>query len=296
MTDDFRFQKYVDKKQITWDASSLDSFTRCPRYYQYSNLIGYRSKVGAMSPTFGSAVHYAMEIYEIERYKGTSKEDTIRLAVREMVKDFGHDLQASTDTSLTLETAIRAVVWKIEEYWNERIGLMTDPEGKPAVEVRFEVPFEDTGYRLSGRIDKMVHVDATNEIYIGDYKTTKSGLSPFFFDRYSLGNQLFAYTYALRRVMGMKIDGFMIDAIHTMVNSTRFDKAVFKVSEAQIDEWVVNTRNAIQLAEKYHADKFYAQNYNGCNAYGGCQFGEICRLPPERRQTWLDSEFQIKDR
>lgn len=296
MSDDFKFTKYVDGKQMTWDASSLDAVTRCPRYYQYNNIIKYKPKVGAFSPTFGSAVHDAMETFEAERFLGNTKEETTRLAVTRLIRDHGANLAHSTDNALTLEAACRAVVWKIEEYWDEAIRLVEDPEGNPAVETRFEVPFEDTGFRFSGRIDKIITLPNMAGVYIADFKTTKSALTPYFFDRYKLGNQIFAYLWATRRVMALDVSGFVIDGIHTLVNSSRFDKAIYHVTEEQLDEWLNNTRHTLKMIDQYAADDFYPQNYNGCGAYNGCQFRDACSTPESRRQSWLDADFVVGGR
>ena len=69
---------------------------------------------------------------------------------------------------------MRAIVWRAEEFWEDSIKVATMPDGDPALEQRFEVPFSATGERLSGRIDKVVELD--NELYVVDTKTTKTGL------------------------------------------------------------------------------------------------------------------------
>ena len=61
-----KFPKYVwldggNAKQMVWDTSSLSSFSSCPRYYNFQNLLGYKSKIYSTATGFGSAVHDGFE-------------------------------------------------------------------------------------------------------------------------------------------------------------------------------------------------------------------------------------------
>ena len=69
------FPKYVwqsngTAKQMVWDTSSLSAFSSCPRYYNYQNLLGYKSKQYSSATGFGSAVHEGFEELDSGRFEG----------------------------------------------------------------------------------------------------------------------------------------------------------------------------------------------------------------------------------
>lgn len=298
MDEEVRFDKFVDGKQIGWDASSIDAFTRCPRYYELSTVKGYRSRHLVESPAFGSAVHDGLEVLETLRFEGVeSKDACVEAAIKYMCLNHS-DIRKAEKSNLNLEAAMRAIVWRAEEHWDDNIKTAATPEGTPAIELRFEVPFEDTGFRLSGRIDRIVSVGDTrdNIIYVSDYKTTGTDLSSYYFNKFKLSNQVFAYIYACRHQMGLPVKGLMIEGIQSLVNSTRFKRAVFDVSDERIEEWKRNVSVILQQAEQYHLEGYYPQNFNGCGMFKGCTFTDVCSEEPEFRQGELDNEFVVHKR
>ena len=147
---------YVDDKpkQVVWDTSSLSTFLACPRLYNLTNLRGYKLKSYGTVTGFGSAVHDAYEILDRGRFHNKNKEDTLREAIQFTLKNYGEDLSMADDKARGLEAALRAIVWRVEEYWEDNIKIAAMPNGEPCLEKRFEVPFGKSGKRFSGRIDR----------------------------------------------------------------------------------------------------------------------------------------------
>ena len=152
---------YVDDnpKQVVWDTSSLSSFLACPRLYNLTNLRGYKLKSYGTVTGFGSAVHDAYEILDRGRFHNKDKEETLREAIQFTLKNYGEDLSMAEDKARGLEATLRAIVWRVEEYWEDNIKIAAMPNGEPCLEKRFEVPFGKSGKRFSGRIDKIVEFE-----------------------------------------------------------------------------------------------------------------------------------------
>jgi hypothetical protein len=289
-----KFSKYIydakgRPKQIVWDVSSLDNLLRCGKYYDYGNLKGMRLALPPSATYFGHAVHHGFEILEEAKFHGKSKEEAVEEAVLEIIKEYGEGLRQSTDTARTLASTLRAIVWRGEEYWDDPLEVVAMPDGKPAVEVRFEAPldFVDGPFRLSGRIDKIVQHN--DDLYLVDIKTTKKVTNSYFFDGFMPSTQVYGYLWVAREILGLPVRGFVIDAVQTLVESTRFGRSTFDVSEDQIREWKTMVGGALNELER--SDGVFAHNYASCGNFGGCTYRQICAQPEFLRQTYIDDSY-----
>lgn len=287
------FIKFDNGRQLIWDASSLDAFKRCPRYYQYNVLQGWRPRETVENLAFGTALHGGVETYDAAIFSGVKHADATNLAVAEAIK-LGEPLKTSKDTGRTLETLTRAVVWYAEQFRDDNVRTAVTPDGKPALEIRFEVPIPGTAYRFSGRIDKLATIN--NELYVVERKTTDAALSDWYFDRYSPNTQVSAYVWALSEFLGVPINGVMIEAFQTGVSFTRIQRGIAHRTRDQIAEFVKNTATLINHAEEYHNTGFFPMNESACMIYGGCKFRPVCERPEQVRPEWLKSDFEQRGR
>jgi len=289
---EFIFDKYVEGAQQVWDASSLKTFMACPQKYQLENLLGYRSNVRSPATYWGTAVHHGCEILDGAAHAGIDKEIALRDACRAVCLEYGETLNASTDNARNLQTALRALIWRCEEYNYDTIEVASLPDGTPALEARFECPFPGTDWRFSGRIDKLAIYN--KDLYVVDTKTTKSALNDRYWSYYEPDVQIAAYTWATRHIIGMPVKGVLIEGISTGVNYTRFVRRLFNVDEPRIEEWLSDAKMFLDWADQCAKADHWPHNYNSCGSYGGCQFQQICALAPSRRSYWLDRDFSIK--
>ena len=190
LLDSVKLPKYVYEngkpRQNVWDTSSLSSFLACPRLYNLTNLNGYKMKSYGTVTGFGSAVHDGFEILDTGKFNNESKEQSVNKAIKYILETYGEDLQSAEDKARGLDAALRAIVWRAEEYWDDTIGIAKMPDGAPCLETRFEVPFGK--HRFSGRIDKIVLF--AGELYLCDTKTTKAALSEQYFKMYRPNNKV----------------------------------------------------------------------------------------------------------
>ena len=276
--------------QKVWDTSSLSSFLACPRYYNWSVLNGWRHASYGTATGFGSAVHEGFEQLEIGKFEGKSKEESLVMAVKFVLENFGKELNLSDDKARGLESCLRAIVWRAEEYWDDNLKLATMPDGTPALEQRFEVPIGDNGHRFSGRIDKIVTID--DRLYIVDFKTTKTSLSDYYFKGFMPNNQIFAYIWACREVLKLPVDGAIIDGVQTGVNFTRFARQVFNVHKDLLDEWYEDTIHHLEISDVYADSGYYPADFTACNNYGGCKFRETCSHSGTQREMFFKEDFR----
>jgi len=285
----FVWNQHNEPVQKIWDTSSLSTFLACPRYYKWTVLDGWKTTSYATATGFGSAVHAGFEEIDKARFEGESKDNALRRAIKLVLKDYGEDLKLSDDSARGLEAALRAVVWKAEEFWEDNLKLASMPDGMPALEQRFEVPLGDKGHRFSGRIDKIISLDG--KLYLVDVKTTKQSLSEWYFKMYMPNNQVFAYIWACREVLKLPVEGFIIDAVQTGSNFTRFARSVFNVSKELVDEWYTDTLHHLQISDIYADSQYYPADFTACGNYGGCKFRETCGHPSSQRYIFFDQDF-----
>ena len=220
-----RLKKFIlqDGKPIQkiWDTSSLSSFLSCPRMYNWTNLQGYKSKTYGMATGFGSAVHEGLEVLDIQKFKGATKDEAVVAAIKHVLLEFGEALNLSEDKARGLTAALRAVTWRAEEFWEDLFEIATMPDGEPCLEQRFEVPFGKGEYRCSGRINKFVQQEG--KLYLCDVKTTKTTLKSNYFSNFMQNNQVFSHLSASREVRGLEVAGCIIEVVQLGSPFTRCD-------------------------------------------------------------------------
>ncbi len=79
------FSEKVPGLQLAWDATSLGALMKCPRYYQYSILEGFRGS--GVDLEFGILAHKGKETYEKERAKGATHEAAQLSALEEVFEN-----------------------------------------------------------------------------------------------------------------------------------------------------------------------------------------------------------------
>ena len=80
-----------------------------------------------------------------------------------------------------------------------------------------------------------------------DTKTTKAALSEQYFKMYRPNNQVYAYLWAAREIMGLPVKGFIIEGVQTGANFCRFNRTVFNVSKTSIDEWYMDAQYSLSV-------------------------------------------------
>jgi hypothetical protein len=288
------------KTQYAWDSTSLGWLKTCPRLYQYSMLEGWRSKQPSVHLQFGIWYHSALEAYDHKRAEGLDHDSALNLVVHQVLIDswpwpFDNAAGPPSVAAKTRENLVRSVIWYLDYFQNDTAQTIRLANGKPAVELSFRMeldwgPAAGQPYMLCGHLDRVVTY--ADNIYIMDRKTTSSSPSAYYFDKYSPDNQMSLYSLAAKVVYKVTLKGVIIDVAQIMVGFTRFARGFAYRSDAQLTEWLEDTRRWLKLAEQYAQEGVWPQNDKACDMYGGCAFRRVCCKSPEMRRAFLESDFK----
>ena len=318
MANNYGDQFDINGEQSVWNASSLKAWEKCPRYYFYTIIEGWRSRGNeSVHLTFGSHYAHALMRYWQLRAEGMTRMDATCEVVRELLErtwdrshrynndgyceycgagmgqldDDGEFLKCrgrpwTTDHAKARFTLIRSFVWYLEEF-RQDIPLMQTADG-PAVELQFRFAVDGDNFFV-GTLDRVVEYDGAP--WVMDQKTTGSALGPYYFNGYHLDTQMSMYTFAGQAVFNLPVAGVIIDAAEIKVGFTRFGRGLTYRTPSQLNEWYDEAMQQIEDARRAVREQRFPRRTTSCGNYGGCTFREICSKPKEVRGNFLRSAF-----
>jgi len=148
-------------------------------------------------------------------------------------------------------------------------------------------------YVLSGHLDRLVNFN--DGTYVMDRKTSSTTIGSYYFDQYNPDNQMSLYTLAAKVIYQTPVKGIIIDAAQIAVGFTRFSRGFTFRTDAQINEWLDDTKHWFSIAESFAEADFWPMNDKSCSIYGGCAFRKVCSKSPEVRQKFLETDFTKKE-
>ena len=294
------FSQQVPLLQTAWDSTSMGSFKCCPRYYQYNIIYGFSSKIENIHLTFGQHLHSCLEHYQRDRADGLSHKEALNsTVVRVLSLTFNKSIGRpwfSDEPTKNRETLLRAVVWYIDKFAeNDPINTIYLRNGKPAVELSFRYGMGIYSKLTNEEIFYCGHIDRLGEwqdgIWGQDFKTSKSALTPEFFEKYSPDNQISGYLFAGQIVFDTPIKGFVIDGIQVGATFARFQRGIVTRTQSQLQEWFNDFQFYLAQAEVCAETEYYPQNDRSCNLFGGCPYRKVCSASPEVRDNLLKNLY-----
>lgn len=288
--------------QFAWDATSVSAFEKCPRYYYYKHIEGWRSHGTNANLLFGGVYASALEHYAKHIAEGVDPEAALSLVVHEaLISTWNHELTPSSEripdtgapwesehSTKTRETLIRSIVWYFDHFAPDPAEVVILSDGRPAVEYSFSIPLTSE-FMYCGHIDKLVHYSGGT--YVMDQKTTGSAITGYFFDQFCPDVQMGGYTWAGKIIFNLPVSGVIIDAAQIMVGFTRFARGFVHYPEALLNEWHENTLSTIHEAKAAHLSGHYPMRRSSCGNYGGCEFRRVCSRHPQHRANILASDY-----
>jgi PD-(D/E)XK nuclease superfamily len=282
--------------QYAWDATSLESFKRCPRLYQYEMIEGWRPKNESVHLRWGAEFHTAMHQYQLVRADGIAHDEAVFHVVRELmyrVEDWESDNKYKN-----VFTLIRSVIRYLDQYEHDPAKTVMQANGKPAVELSFSFeldygPTNDQPYILCGHLDRVV--DFQGEIFTEDYKSSTSTPGSYFWNQFEPNNQMSLYTLAGKIVFQTNIKGVLIDSIQIMIDDTRCTRGTTYRTQDQLQEWLADLGYWLSRAVDYADAGYWPMNDTACDKYGGCKFREICSKSPGVRERFLKGDFNKEE-
>lgn len=288
--------------QLAVDSTSLGDFKRCPRYYYYSMVLGYKSREESVHLTFGILLHSGRERYDHGRASGLDHEAALDGVIDWALRaTWNSQLQRPWSpegkSSKNRYTLLRTLVWYLDEFGqNDPFETLILANGKPAVELSFQFQLElrtsstDEPYMLCGHFDRIGLLNGA--AYVLDIKSTEHTLSPSYFKRFSPDNQFSLYPFASKTVFQQPVHGIIVDAVQIAVGFSRFQRQPIARDEAQLDEWYGDTGYWLRQMEVCAEASYWPMNDKSCMMFGGCDYQGICSKSPASRQTWLEQGFK----
>jgi len=302
------FSQKLPGLQLAWDSTSLGALKTCPRYYYYNIVMGYVPRNESIHLKFGLVYHAALEQYDRSRAEGKGHDLSIRMAVRRALIDtWDVHLQRpwfSDDKNKNRYTLMRTIVWYLDQFKDDPLETVILANGKPAVELSFRLELgrksglTNEDMLLCGHLDRLARTDKEN-VWIVDHKTTKSTITPEWFEHYSPDNQFTLYTYAGRIVYAQPIRGIIADVAQIAITFSRFQRGPVQRHESTLAEWRDDLEYWLTSAEYFAKraeegglnEHAWPQNDKSCGNYGGCPYRMICGKSPSVRKDWLDGKY-----
>lgn len=302
------FSTLLPNLQLYWDSVSYNALDKCPRYYQFSIVLGYGGTTDGGTNdhlVFGILWHAACEVYDHQRAEGVDHEAAVRHVVYCVLVntwDYVHDRPwLSAEPNKTRRTLIRTLILYLDKYENDPLKTVIKSDGKPAVEVSFNFDLGEiidgfrapTGenYSLCGHLDKVA--DWNNDYWIVDKKSSGYELDEGYFKQFSPDNQMSIYNIAGQVVLHKPIAGMMIDAAQILVGGTRFRRKPIPREPEHLAEWLTDFRIKMRENESYVANNHWPMRPKSCG-FGRlqCVFRPVCTAEPIARQEMLDHFYE----
>lgn len=140
--------------QFAWDSTCLAALKQCPRLYKYLYVDGWAPKDESIHLRFGIEYHQGLHDYEIGRAGGASHDDSLRVAIRDLLVRCGDypDVDPNGRPSVRVKTKtnlVRSIIWYVDQFKDDPAETVIiskfDPDGNqlegsdtPAMEVSFK--------------------------------------------------------------------------------------------------------------------------------------------------------------
>lgn len=280
--------------QLTWDSTSYGTFKECPFKYYLSIIQGYEPTAKSPHLAFGIAFHSAAEHYHKLIAQNIPHEQALIAVVGAAYKN---QLDSSSRSAIPAGhpkknsiTLLRSIVWYIDQFneQNENTKTLILSNGKPAVELSFRFRVTDE-FEYAGHLDRLVEYNGAN--WATDYKTTGSTLNSRFFDEFHLDIQMTGYILSGQVAFSTPLKGIIVDAMQVGATFTDFARLPIRKTGTQLEEFLTDMKMDFQVAKLYAKAQNWPMNFKACHKFDGCQFRNVCSLPANVRQTFLDSNF-----
>jgi len=298
----------ADGVQWAWDATSLKTAWTCPRMYYYKMIEGWQPNHARVHLWFGKIYADALELYHKLMANGTDREKAIAEVVYfALVESWDHDLDDEGNripgtggparfdhNTKTRENLIRTIIWYLEEFKDETHTTFILDNNKPAVELSFRLPVDDS-IIFCGHMDRLCK-DHDNSIFVHDQKTTGSTIGPYYWRQFKPDIQFSMYTFIGKMAFNVPVSGLIVDAAQIAVGFSKFGRAPILFTDPELNEWFDETMEVIQRTQHYTREQFFPRNTTACNNFGGCEFREVCARPHSVRENFLSGDFTKKER
>lgn len=277
------------------DNSMIASFRACPIQCYRTYFQHYKPKTESVHLRAGKAFARGLEVSRRAYWEHNAPpEDAYAVGLGALIEEYG-SFQCPPESAKSLERMSMAFeyYWSIYPFAEDTAIPLELPSGRRAVEFSFIEPLEvihpETGEPLlySGRCDEIVRLGSG--IFLEDDKTTSS-LGASWASKWDLRSQFTGYSWGARR-SNILADGILVRGISIL--KTKFDHAQALTYRApwEIDRWYEQVLRDVKRMIRCWEEEYWDYNLaDSCDAYGGCEFRQVCKSNVP--QEWLDLYFE----
>lgn len=309
------FSPQFPQLQLGIDSTSLGAFKTCPRLYQLRILEGWAPAPAPgwpeqWSPSldlqFGIFLHEGRERYEDRRAEGQGHEEAEEDALAWLMARTWDSASGRPWTTgdgiknrFTLMLTLSAY---LDHYRDDPFRTLATSSGAPLIEHSFRfgsgIRSRLTGeeFLLCGHLDKVGQMQ--DSYYLGDLKSTKSGLGEWYLETFTPDNQFSLYLLASETIFPFRTRGLILDACQVLGTlAPRFQRWVIKRSPWELDRWLAATRRWLGWLEDCverlaGAGVDFPQNDKACFR---CDFRKVCsKASPAGQAEELARNFRKK--
>ena len=277
--------KVDTKHEIKYvDPSGINKFNRCPFSYYLSRLEGYRDpKRNTIALDYGTCMHSALP----HCLEGGSDTDKAKEIFSNNWAEFRHE---GLDPARNLDRAFASL---------DAFASMHDPMCCAYDVVEFdspdvvhkgnidkgEVPYLvniNGALPLGGRIDMVVRMKNTNQLWCLDFKTSAE-ISSRFWNGFHASTQGLAYTLALSILADENCTGLIVEAIRTSKVNAESSMGLNFIQSHQLERFVEFANNTSAEIVKCNEEQNWPQKCSGCATYSMfgqpgyyCDYKKVC--------------------
>jgi len=285
-------------------SSMRETFSLCPRKFQWEQIYGYIPQGESEHLKFGSAYAAGIETfrrsYYGDKYGELSPSDKLSESLADAfysaLADYG-DYEPPDGSAKNFERLIGALCEYVVQYPPETDGCKPSMfQGEPRVEFGFTFEIPDvqhptTGEPIlfTGRVDMLA--DFNGGLFVFDDKTT-GALGPSWANQWRLRSQFTAYTVGAQ-LAGYEVVGAIIRGIAILKTKYNVAEVIVHRPPHIVEAWknrlVHDTKRMLLMWESGYWPE-YGQENGGCGQYGGCPYQVLCESA--NPQGYLDVYFQ----
>jgi CRISPR/Cas system-associated exonuclease Cas4 (RecB family) len=278
----------VEGNTFKINSSSAEILHTCRKKAYYALERGLRPKEESEAMSFGTAIHKALEAFYSSDFSNGERLITEQELHEAFISAAQPIMHVPAGEKRSVENGKKILTKYLETYSNDPWQTVRDSNGKPMVELKFELPMQED-IVLHGQIDCLLQNRESGEIVVCDHKTA-STLGVDFFNRIKPNLQFSVYAWAARQ-LGFPVSKVMVNGIQVAKTKTEFVR-VFTNRDAEDDlEMRDSITDAIRLYTNAKNTNVWAINSASCSHYGGCSYRDICSLSTAYRETAIDQLY-----
>lgn len=289
-------------KVIIIDSTLIKTYRACQKKYDYFNNLHLIPKSRKAAPSFGIAMHEGIAEFRRQRMKNIPFPSAFDIGQAVLQREYGKHMplesqsEVMTDDRRSLLNAIRLYTGFCQHY---------EPMGYEYLHI--ETPFAiHIGKVMNKDVIYVGIIDAIIKshgiVYVSDIKSTAMNISESYLDGFKLDQGLIGYVMAARELLGIDTSHALVHAFWVQkeakgprskpLDEYYHTKPLFYDSE-QLAEWLENTLITVEEIEhKNHTQQWSMDLSFACSAYGGCDYKNVCALPPSSRSQRLEMDFK----